>query len=203
MTRHLAKLLDAIWTLSMGLFLGLTGGMVLAVIITFRGAREIDATPGAEPYSDPMFAQYHNDAVAGYIGQYLFGVVGFIAIVMLFIAMICIFGKNVAIRFTKTGSAGSVALNVARGLLVVLCFILMFYSGSISESMAKDWPGLYDEQAKVTELNARRDAFDQLHKRSEQITSTAWLAGFLALVISPWCLRIADEPSESNSESKQ
>ena len=33
MTRNLAKLLDTIWTLSMGLFLGLTGGMVLAVIL--------------------------------------------------------------------------------------------------------------------------------------------------------------------------
>lgn len=195
MIRHLAKLLDAIWYLSMGLFLGLTGGLVLSVIVTFRGARKIDATPRVEPYSDPMFAQYHNDAVAGYIGQDLFMVGGTIAIYLLVAAAV-----SRLIPFflrQETSRVGSKACKWVQGLALVACLVLITSAAANVVYMNKYWPTLYDPEKTSEALSEHREVFENLHAGSERLTSSAWLCGFIALAISPWCRRIADSPLQS------
>lgn len=200
MTRHLAKLLDAIWYLSMGLFLGLTGGMVLSVILTFRGAREIDAAPGVEPFNDPMFAEYHNEAVAGYIGQDLFMVGGTVALVLLGIAFMTRIIHLLILR--KAICTGSNKFQWIQIVALVICLLMMSISASNTVYMNKFWPMLYDTDATINVLKDRRIIFENLHVRSERFTRNAWLLGLLALSISPWCRRVADEPSETESNTK-
>lgn len=184
----------------MGLFLGLTGGLVLSVILTFRGARAIDATPGAEPFSDPMFAEYHNDAVAGYIGQDLFMVGGSVALVLLGIAFMTRIIHFLTLR--KVKCAGKNYYQWIQLVAIVCCVLIMSSSASNTVYMNKFWPMLYDTQATIEALNDRRSIFENLHAGSERMTTTAWLCGLVALVISPWCRRVADEPSETESNTK-
>lgn len=203
MTRHLAKLLDAIWYLSMGLFLGLTGGLVLSVILTFRGVREIDASPGVEPFSDPMFAEYHNDAVAGYIGQELFMVGGTVALVLIGIAVLSRLFHGAVCRHGELKLRGSRLGSAIRFGAMVGAVIFMAMGAYITLLMNDLWPELYDlenvEKAKL----ATRPAFEQLHQLSERWVGIAWFLGFLALSISPWCRRIADTPLQSGDGKKE
>jgi len=201
MTRHLAKALDAIWYISMGLFLGLTGGLVLSVILTFRGAREIDATPGVEPFSDPRFAEYHNDAVAGYIGQALFAVGGTAAIILLMIAVIARIGYSERAR--RVARVGSRRASVIRFVALVICFASFAYGGTIADKMNSDWPDIYDPETSEAELVTRREAFEENHQASERVIRISWLSGFLALAISPWCRRIADVPLQSGDGKEE
>lgn len=186
----------------MGLFLGLTGGMVLSVIITFRGARAIDASPGVEPFSDPQFAEYHNDAVAGYIGQDLFMVGGTVALVLLGVAVATLITNWALRKLNKQMATGARLASVARSLLLVFCLLCMIIAASITVDMNNEWPALYDQHASDKQLVHRRDTFDYAHKRSEKFASYAWLSGFLALTLSPWCRRIADAPVKEPKESQ-
>jgi hypothetical protein len=203
MTRHLAKALDAIWYLSMGLFLGLTGGLVLSVILTFRGARELDASPGVEPYRDPKFAEYHNDVVAGYIGQDLFMVGGTVALVLLGIAALSRLGHFLVLVKRPGQIAGSSGFSLLRGIALFACITLMLGTASITRSMNAAWPDLYDTAADQNHLRELRKSFAASHQISESISRYAWLCGFAALAISPWCRRIADLPDKESEESQQ
>jgi len=203
MTRHLAKALEAIWALSMGLFLGLTGGLVLAVILTFRGAREIDATPGVEPFSDPRFAAYHNDAVAGYIGQDLFMVGGTVALVLLGIGVLSRIVHTLVGRFGRLELLGSNLFSAIRGSALVGAVMFMSMGAYITLLMNEMWPDLYDTENVTKAEFATRRTFEQLHQLSERWVGIAWLCGFVALAISPWCRRIADESSNSDTASPQ
>jgi len=201
MKRHLCKLLDAIWTISMGLFLGLTAGLVLAVILTFRGTRLIDASPGVEPYDNPVFAGHHNDAVAGYIGQSLFMVGGSVALVLLGIALIARIATWCLAKFTQQQVTGVHVLSIARSLLLGFCVVCMIITASVAIDMNDQWPGLYDTAASDKQLIQRRDIFDHAHQYSEKMASYAWFSGLIAFAVSPWCRRLADEPTECKSDS--
>jgi hypothetical protein len=194
---HLARLFEMLWYLSMGLFLGLAGGLVLAVILTFRRTREMQASPGIEPYSDPMFADHHHDAVAGAIGQDLFMIGGTVALVLLGLAVIARLLHGVTMMIQHQGVAGSKPLSGLRWLALMTCVVLMLTAASITRGMNTAWPGLYDTSASEKTLTDRRDAFDNAHQRSERVTTAAWLCGLLALSVSPWCRRPADAPLQS------
>ncbi|MFN3166883.1 MAG: hypothetical protein ACE37H_07450 [Phycisphaeraceae bacterium] len=196
---HLARLFEMLWYLFMGLFLGLAGGLVLAVILTFRRTREMQASPGVEPYSDPMFAEHHHDAVAGAIGQDLFMVGGTAAAVLLGLAVVARLANGAAMMVQHQGVAGSKSISALRWLALMACVVLMLTVASITLNINTSWPGLYDTSASEPTLADRREAFDNAHNRSERVATAAWLCGLLAFAVSPWCLRPADV---SNAEQK-
>ena len=201
-TRTLSRALDTVWYVSMGLFLGLTAGLVLAVILTFRGARAIDATPGVEPFSDPRFAEYHNDAVAGYIGQSLFMVGGTAAVVLLGVALVTYEGRNFVLRKQVVIENKICRWLQATGL--TFCVLLMGLCAVLTYKMNADWPPLYESTASQGEREDRRERFEEMHRHSEKLASTAWLCGLIALAVSPWCRRIADNAqTKDQSLSKQ
>lgn len=194
----IARALDALWLVAMGLFLGLTGGMVLSVILTFRGAREIDASPGVEPFNDPRFAAYANDAVAGYIGQDLFMVGGVVALGLLGLAVLSRLLHGLLLKVGKRQrTTGSPGLSTVRGALLCLCLGLILLAGQVMVQINADWPGLYDLGADQPTRKVRRAMFERAHQNSERLVGTAWVCGLLALAITPWCQRVADAPKEA------
>ena len=193
MTRHLAKALDAIWYLSMGLFLGLHAGTILAVVEAFDSSRKIDAVPGLMPYADDSFAQTHNEIVAGFIAQNVFKNNGTVAIVLLGIALLARFATPLLFKFSKANTVGSTGLARTRLLAATLCVALMIYGAQNTMQMNRDWPGLYALKGDPATLAERRAEFDAAHKISERVVGSAWFIGAFTLAISPWCRRLRDE----------
>ncbi|MEM9020982.1 MAG: hypothetical protein AAGC44_10495 [Planctomycetota bacterium] len=185
--RHLTLLLDAVWMVAMGLFLGLGAGLVLGVILVFRGSRHMQASPGLSPYADPRFAEYHTEAVAGSIGQSLFALGGSAALILLALAVTTRIAAWALNRRAGHADGGKV-LGVQRGALV-LAVLLMAGTAATTMQINDRWPGLYDTQATDAQLIERRDAFDALHQRSERLASLAWLSALVALAVTPWCPR--------------
>ncbi|MBX2851739.1 MAG: hypothetical protein KTR15_08345 [Phycisphaeraceae bacterium] len=202
-TTHIAKATEALWTVAMGLFLGLTGAMVLSVILTFRGARAIDASPGTAPFNDPQFAKHSNDAVAGYIGQDLFVVGGTVALILLGVALLARIGGALIKLVCHYRLEGSGKVSGLRFVAFVFCLLCMLYGAKLTRQMNAAWPGMYDTAATPVQLDQRRDAFEAMHQQSEKIVGAAWLAGLLALTISPWCRRPADVPLQSGDGEKE
>lgn len=196
MTTHLAKLLDAIWYISMGLFLGLTGGLVIAVILTFKAARMIQATPQAAPYNDARFETHHSDAVAGAIGQDLFMVGGTIALGLLGLALLARLAGGFVLMTRIDSAQGSKKALMLRWVALLFCILCMIKGASLTVDMNAAWPGLYDLSATDTQLTQRRSDFDAMHQLSEKIVGAAWLSALLALALTPWCQRVADAPTE-------
>ena len=203
MTRHLTKLLDAIWYLSMGLFLGLTGGLVLSVILTFRGAREIDATPGAEPFSDPRFAEYHNDAVAGSIGQDLFMVGGVAALLLLGIALTIHVIRIARLYGTTPRPRRYPTIQQIQGAALLFCILFTVIAARDTVRMNDSWPRLYDIASSQEELIQRRNEFDGLHEKSESEMRIAWFCGLLSLLLTPWCKQMPNTPLQSGDVKEE
>lgn len=185
MIHHLSKALNALWSLTMGGFLGLAGGLVLAVILAFKSAREMQARPGVAPYSDPMFSAYGSDAVAGHLGQKLFAVGGIAALTLLGLAVLTLVLRGLLLR--KRATTGSRRVGWWRVVALSGAVCWMGAGATVTLQINERWPGLYDTSASRDELETRRAAFDQLHSRSERFVTIAWLCGALALGLSPWC----------------
>lgn len=203
MTRHLAKLFEMLWYASMGLFLGLHAGTILAVVETFDSSRKIDATPGLVPYADPQFAQTHNEIVAGFIAQNMFKNGGVVALVLLGVAVLARVAYTLISGYCNARKTGSRTIGSIRACSLILCAGLMVYGAGHMMQMNRDWPGLYETDADPATLEQRRAEFDKAHKTSERVVGAAWFLGALALVSSPWCRRLRDpspEP-ESNGQS--
>jgi hypothetical protein len=202
-TTHLSKVFDMLWTVCMGLFLGLTAGMVVAVILTFKGARKMQAVPDALPYSDPRFAAHHSEAVAGAIGQDLFVIGGTIALVLLGLAMLARLAGGFVLWTRIDSSEGSKKASALRWLALVFCILCMIKGASLTADMNAAWPGLYELSATDAQLDQRRVDFDDMHQLSERIVGAAWLGALLALAITPWCQRPADVPLQSGDGKKE
>ncbi|MFK7789474.1 MAG: hypothetical protein AB8C95_08315 [Phycisphaeraceae bacterium] len=200
MTRHLAKLLDMIWYASIGLFLGLHAGTILAVVETFDSSRKIDATPGLMPYADPHFADTHNEIVAGFIAQNVFKNGGVVVLVLLGVALLSRFAYPLLVKLSRVNTVGSIRLGRARLLAMMLCAGFMAYGTQNMMQMNQDWPKLYHLKGDLAE---RRADFDARHKISERVVGGAWFVGAFALVISPWCRRIADSPLQSGDGKEE
>lgn len=200
---NFARALDTLWLIAMGLFLGLTAGLVLAVILTFQGARQLDAAPGIGPYNDPRFALHQNDAVAGYIGQHLFMVGGSVALTLLAIALIARVGHGLLLMTRRDRLAGSLRCSQVRGVFLIFCILCMVKGASLTLIMNKAWPDLYDQTATDSTLASRRAAFEALHEKSEKVVGAAWFGGLITLLFSPWCRRIAEAPVQSGDGKKE
>jgi hypothetical protein len=203
MTRHLVKLLEMLWITSMGLFLGLHAGTILAVVETFDSSRKVNATPGQTPYADPRFAENANEVVAGFMAQNMFKNAGVVALILLGVAIVSRYVHPFFVAMAGNVWVGNKKLSHVRFLAVTTCTLLMLAGANNMMQMNREWPGLYEVDADQEVLDARRDKFDAAHKTSERLVGTAWFAGALALVISPWCRRIADDPIQAGSESKE
>lgn len=202
-TTHLSKAADTLWTVCMGLFLGLTAGMVVGVILTFKGARKMQAVPEAAPYSDPRFAAHHSDAVAGAIGQDLFVVGGTIALVLLGLALLARLAGGFVLLTRINSAEGSKKASVLRWVALIFCILCMIKGASITTDMNAAWPGLYDLSATDAQLDQRRIDFDNMHQLSEKVVGAAWLGALLALAITPWCRRPADVPLQFDDGKKE
>lgn len=203
---NFARAFDALWTIGMGLFLGLCGGLVLAVILAFKGTRELEAVPGIAPYNNAQFATHHADAIAGYIGQDLFVIGGSAALVLLGLALLARIGNALFMMVQHRPTTGSATLGKLRMIALVFCILCMVKGASLTVQMNNVWPGLYDTKASESTIETRRAAFQSLHKKSERFVGAAWLGGLFALSVSPWCRRPADSPLQSadgKKESKQ
>jgi|GEM_PF-2400924 len=203
MTRHLAKLLDAIWYLSMGLFLGLSGGLVLSVILTFRGARVMQVTPGTSPYNDPRFTTHFPEAVAGAIGQDLFWVGGIALLILLGLALLVHVLHGLILMARLDSADGSKRCSRLRSIALVFSILCMLKGASVTIDMNTAWPGLYDLSATDAQLDQRREQFEKMHKLSEKIVMAAWLGALGALVISPWCRRPDNRPLQSDDGKEE
>jgi hypothetical protein len=180
----------------MGLFLGLAGGLVLAVILTFRRTREMQASPGIEPYSDPMLADHHPDAVAGAIGQDLFMIGGTVALVLFVLAVI----SRAALWVWDSRNRGPMrkrSMESLQGYAIGFAIAYLFLASLSTLSMNKAWPGLYDQSASPDELSVRRSRFNSAHEKSESRMRLAWFSSFVALTVSPWARR----PEKSDLQS--
>lgn len=203
MTRHLVKLLEMLWYTSMGLFLGLHAGTILAVVEVFDSSRKVDAQPGLAPYSDPRFIETANEVVAGFMAQNMFKNAGVVALILLSIAVVVRFIYPFAVAIAGNVWAGSAKLSNLRLTATLICAALMLVGAQHMQQMKADWPKLYETDAEQAVLDERRAAFDSDHKMSERVVGAAWFVGALALVISPWCRRLADEPSAADSSSSK
>ncbi|MFI4860678.1 MAG: hypothetical protein ACIAXF_08365 [Phycisphaerales bacterium JB063] len=192
MQNHLIKACQALWTLALGGFLGLTGGLIVAIIVIFRGAEQIAASPGVEPYRDPMFSAFQHQAVAGYTGQLLFKVGGIAALVLLALAVVSHITLGLMKRIWPPTSNRS-RVDTLRTLALIMAVVFMLSGTAVTLKINASWPGLYDTSADSDTLTQRRADFDQLHQWSERVVTIAWLCGALALCVSPWC----KEPASS------
>ena len=198
MTRQIAKFFEMLWYTSIGLFLGLHAGTILAVVEAFDSARKVDATPGLAPYSDPSFAETANEVVAGFMAQNMFKNGGVVLLVLLGVALIARLLGGFILLTRSDAAAGSKKISTVRWVALIFCVLCMAKGTGLMAEMNSLWPTLYDTSASEATLVARRDAFDSMHQNSERIVGAAWFAGALALVVSPWCRRIADEPVKSS-----
>lgn len=203
MTRHLAKLLEMLWYTSIGLFLGLHAGTILAVVETFDSSRKIDATPSLMPYADAQFAETHNEVVAGFIAQNIFKNNGSVALILLGIALIALIAYPLLIKLSGVAAIGNRVISMLRTGLLLVCVVLMLVGASHMTNMNKKWPSLYELDAPQGQLDKRRAAFDASHRTSESLVGSAWFLAALALVISPWCRRVADTPSKAMIKEEQ
>lgn len=201
MTRHLSKLFDMLWYASAGLFLGLNAGTILGVVEAFDSSRKIDATPGLMPYADERFAETANEVVAGFMAQNIFKNNGSVALVLIGIALLTRIGYPVLIKLTRSAATGSLTLSRLRFLAVIISCALMLVGAKNMLQMNEDWPALYEIEAEQAVLDERRAAFDTAHKTSERVVGGAWFVGAFALIVSPWCRRIADEPTQTETSS--
>lgn len=189
MRYHLAKALEAIWYTAMGGFLGLAGGLVVAIIIIFKGAEKIAASPGVAPFNDPAFTAFSHQSVAGFTGQMLFKVGGLAALVLLGLATLALVMREILIRSCTT--AGTRGAGLTRAIALAGALLFMGLGTTVTLRINSSWPGLYDTAATTSELNDRRAAFDRLHQRSERVVTIAWLCGLVAIGVSPWCRETA------------
>ncbi|MGB0767751.1 MAG: hypothetical protein ACPGYV_08565 [Phycisphaeraceae bacterium] len=196
MTYHFAKLLDALWYASLGLFLGLHAGTILAVVEGFDSSRKIDATPGLAPYSDPRFAETANEIVAGFVAQNIFKNNGSVALVLLGVALLARIAYPLLPGYCRATKIGSRRLGFLRAASLILCASLMAYGSANMLAMNEAWPTLYEPNQDPGVLEERRAVFDAQHKISERVVGGAWFVGAFALVVSPWCRRLADEPTQ-------
>ena len=203
MSGHLAKALDAIWMISMGLFLGVAATTVLAVVETFDSSRKIDANPGLAPYSDPRFSPQANEVVAGFIGQNLFLVCGTVSLILLGIAVLARAAYRLSPGYCKARKTGSRIVGFISFVALLLCIQFMAIGAFNMKQMRTSWPDLYDTSANQTELDQRRDAFERLHKTSERVVGSAWFLGLLSLSLSPWRRRIIDSPLQSGDGKEE
>ncbi|XAM00743.1 hypothetical protein OT109_04990 [Phycisphaeraceae bacterium D3-23] len=193
MPTHLFKAANALWTIAMGAFLGLTGGLVVAIIVIFRGAEDIAASPGIAPYNDPMFTAFSHQAVAGYTGQMLFKIGGIAALALLGLAVLTLTIRTL-LMIGRPG-VGSRGAGLARAVALAGAVGFMALGSAVTLKINASWPGLYDTAASQQEMDTRRADFDQLHRRSERVVTIAWLCGLVALGVSPWCR----EPTPTNA----
>jgi hypothetical protein len=202
MINQLIRLLNLLWTTSMGLFLGLTAGTILAVVETFDSSRKINASPGTEPYADPRFSETANEVVAGFIAQNLFLVGGSVALVLLGIALLTRIISPILVAMNSRNRVGSINLSRLRLLGVIICAGLMLAGARNMMQMREAWPGLYEAEVAQVELDDRRAAFDLSHKMSERVVGGAWFVGLASLLISPWCIRLSD-PTLQSGDGKE
>lgn len=203
MTRHLVKSCEMLWYTSLGLFLGLQAGTILAVVEAFDSSRKVDASPGLSPYNDPLFVETANEVVAGFMAQNMFKNGGMVVLVLLGIAVLSRFAYPFLVAMAGGVQAGSHKLSGLQLTAIILCAVLMLAGTKQMLDMNRDWPGLYDLQVDQDTRQARRTDFDAAHKTSERFVGIAWFAGAFALVVSPWCQRHADESSATDSTSSQ
>lgn len=203
MIRHLAKLLEMLWYAAMGLFLGLHAGTILGVVEGFDSSRKIDATPGLMPYADDRFAETANEVVAGFIAQNIFKNNGSVALVLIGVALLVRIGHPILMLLTRRVTTGSITLSGLRFAAVVISCTLMLVGAKHMLQMNEDWPALYEVDADQAALDQRRAAFDADHKTSERVVGVAWFVGAFALMISPWCRRLADEPAATHTNKNR
>ncbi len=195
MTRHLARLLEMLWYASMGLFLGLNAGTILGVVEAFDSSRKVDASPGLAPYNDPRFAETANEVVAGFMAQNMFKNAGAVALVLLGVAVLARVAYPLLPGYCQAKKTGSRKIGAVRAIAMILCANLMIFGAIHMNRMNAEWPLLYETDAPQATLDQRRAKFDADHKTSERMVGTAWFAGALALVVTPWCRRLADTTS--------
>ncbi|MEM9416031.1 MAG: hypothetical protein AAGA29_11235 [Planctomycetota bacterium] len=198
MRNQLAKALNALWTIALGGYLGLTAGLIIGITTIFQGAEKIAASPGVEPYSDPMFAAFHHKAVAGYTGQILFARGGITAIILLGLAAAAWTARTVLI-LGQPGNAAKGA-GLARAIALAGAVLFMGLGTAVTVKINASWPGLYDTAATPDELATRRADFDQLHQRSSRVVTIAWLCGLVALGVSPWCKELTPQTASGVPE---
>ena len=191
--KHLQRLVNAVWSLAMGGFLGLSSGLVLAVILAFHTARAVEARPGVAPYDDPMFSQQWADFIGGAIGRGLFHIGGSVGIALLALA-----GVALALQTVLYSKQSAAAPRRIRRLRLAMFAVVVVGMGLATRSviqMDRLWPGLYDPAVSRETRDQSREQFNAIHNRSEQFVTIAWLAGFAALGMSPWC----DEGSSTDA----
>lgn len=197
---HLTRLLDAIWNLAMGLFLGLSAGAVVAVILAFQTTRSetVLAKPRAMPYADPRFELDWPGYVAGAIGNRLFSVVGVLVLILVGVALLAMIGRILIAIRAESGRHHKPAWAVRILAMLILTVALALASQNVL-AMNDAWPTLYDPVATDAQLLSARHHFESLHQKSERYVGTAWLAGALALLITPWCAHAATKQGETAS----
>lgn len=192
---HLTRALDAIWNLALGLFLGLTAGAVVAVILAFQTTRAdtVLAKPRARPYADPRFEADWPGYVAGAIGNRLFTVVGIMVLILAGLALI-----SMLLRLALAGRDRAASISkpawVGRILAMTVLSVALALAARNVQAMNTAWPKLYDPAASDAQLRGARDHFESLHQKSERYVGTAWLAGAAALLITPWCFTAKAPP---------
>ncbi|MEM6507781.1 MAG: hypothetical protein AAF711_20285 [Planctomycetota bacterium] len=191
---RLGKILEAGWLIGMGLFLGLSAGLVMALASTFHTAQRLEASPGVQPYADERFAQYHDRIVAGLNAQQMFGVIGVAALVLLGIATVALILRYLTSRHASA-YVGSRLTSRVRAVALTLCLLAMFVASVMSYGLNQDWYGLYDLNASDTVLIERRSSFDARHGVADKIGGLAWLSGLAAFAVTPWCRKPAEPAS--------
>ncbi|MEM6507780.1 MAG: hypothetical protein AAF711_20280 [Planctomycetota bacterium] len=197
MVKHLAKLIELIWYVAMGLFLGMSAGTILAVVETFDSSRKVDARPGQPPFANELFSESSNEIVAGYIAQNLFLVGGVVSLCLLGLAVLSRVLCPIAARLATSNHIGSALLSGIRLGLLAVCVVLMLVGGNRLWEMRQSYPMLYEAEAGQAVLEERRSAFETSYDLSRHAVRGAWFTGLITLLISPWCRRLTDGALQS------
>ncbi|WP_372366117.1 hypothetical protein [Candidatus Uabimicrobium sp. HlEnr_7] len=157
---------------SLGLWLGAIIAEVLSAISIFSMAREYKATPGVEPFNNPLFAEYSNDIVAGFIANKMFNMMHILEIVcfvIVIMAIILTFKKGEKIKQVP------VMLIVFAGLSILFTYLW------ISPAMSGLKETMYNPAVEEAARNVAREGFGSYHKITEKLISLAGIAVFIAL----------------------
>lgn len=161
---------------SLGLWLGAIIAEVLSAISIFSMAREYKASPGVEPFNNPMFDEYSSDIVAGFIANKMFNMMHILEIVCFVVVIIAIililtFKKDEKVRQLP------IILIVFAGLSILFTYLW------ISPIMSGLKETMYNPAVEEAARNIAREGFGSYHKITEKLVSLAGIAIFIALNI--------------------
>jgi len=191
----IGKLVEGLYYLLLGVWVGLMVGFVLAAIAAFGVLPGYQPALGVEPYNDPAFADRAGQVLAGSVVNRLMSMITVLQWGIAVAVGLCLALQGLFAKRWGHGSAFRIA-NLARVLLIVAAVTMLAYGQwQLNPAMQSLRLDMYRLQHTPTQRQEAQRTFDRLHLQSERLGTATTASLALALLVSPWALRRpADQP---------